>query len=154
MFENAKTRTKRSQDAINWPEVDDAALVAAMIANDNGAWRELARRYGGTIDGRIRFVISMCDAYYKSSDTFDDIKSEFHVALLANDRARLHQFDATRAPLATWLSLIAQQTAAKHLVRVARRPIPDEVLAQLQDREGESTQPRTSAGGRWIAEGL
>jgi hypothetical protein len=121
---------------VDWTEIDDSALVSGLLDNDAQAWHEFWRRFDSQVARRISAYLA---AFYslRSTDTIDEIKSEFYEAILTNDRARLRDFSPDIVPLGAWLGLIAEQIACKHLMRAARlRERFDLVDASVLDDTG------------------
>jgi hypothetical protein len=147
-------REVRAGGPIDLSLVDDQTLVACVVADERGAWDELRRRYDDTINKRIRSVIGNCSRLYRSSDLFDEIQARTFAELFANNRKRLRRFDGRTATLGGWLSLIAGQSAIKHLTRVVLRhgaPDPIEAVIESEDRDRGGDAQR---GARWVACGL
>jgi hypothetical protein len=135
----------RKRTSVDWSIADDQSLVAAMIDHDDGAWRACDRRYGATIDKRIWYVLGLFWSQLQSNDLFDEVKADYHFALLANDMGRLRLYDARGGTLKRWLSIIAKQVALKHIMRVCGRPIE----LSLEQVETEENQARQRGAG-WI----
>jgi RNA polymerase sigma-70 factor, ECF subfamily len=98
----------------------DAAFVAALIAGDEPAWRVFhdvctAPMFEAIASVRSRFP------HLIGAEDVRDIQAELCLQLLANDKRRLRQFDATRGtPLVAWLSVLARH-AAFDFLRLRRR---------------------------------
>lgn len=157
---------KPALNIIDWPAVSDQKLIQIIVTQSGQAqragraWIELLDRGEETINKRIRFLVGKCAPRYRASDTFDDIKSEVFVALLANDKARLRAFDSTRGSLRSWLSMIAQQTALTFLTRLVSHDPPESISAFVGDEDRDDDEygveggsQRGQVGALWIAEG-
>lgn len=160
-----QVRSGEENIKIEWSEAGDEALLTAMLdgagSRRDAAWHELLRRYEPTINKRLRWVVGNCARMFRSSDTFEDIKADFHVALLSNDMSRLRKFDPAKGTLTAWLSMIVQQTALTHLTKRMRHGVPDPIEAITGDDHdagyGEEDHDRGGdgqIGARWIAFGL
>lgn len=102
------------------PPLEDAALVAAMIAGDERAWRVFHDRHSPTMLEAITGVRNRF-AHIISADDVRDIYAELCLQLLGNDKRRLRQFDPTRGtPLRAWLGVLARH-AAFDFLRLRRR---------------------------------
>lgn len=150
---------------IDFTEATDEVVLAAVLRRDGRhsdmAWAELLRRYEATINKRLRWVVGNCARMFRASDTFDDIKADFHVALLSNDMSRLRKFDPSKGTLTAWLSMIVQQTALTNLTKRMRAGVPDPIEAITHEvRDAGYGDEDTDRGGdgqigaRWIAFGL
>lgn len=160
-------KDESSRNIIDWPAVSDQKLIQIIVTQSTAdqragrAWVELLDRCEDTINKRVRFLVGKCAPMYRSSDTFDEIKSEVYLALLVNDKARLRTFDSTRGTLRSWLSMIAQQTALTYLTRLVSHDLPAPLGAfeSSEDAEDEevgveSGAQRGQCGACWIAEGI
>lgn len=151
VIEINRGRSGRRGPKVDWSQKDDRALVLGMADMDNDAWLEFERRWGPTLNKRLRFVLNSCGRRIRSNDTFEDIKSEVFVAFMRNGQSRLRAFDPKRGSLGSWVSLITQQVAIDQLGKLSRRPLPEdmETLTKMEDdRDGDVR------GGRWVAEGI
>jgi RNA polymerase sigma-70 factor (ECF subfamily) len=102
------------------PSLEDAALVAALIAGDERAWRAFHERYSPAMLDAISGVRSRF-SHIIGADDVRDIYAELCLQLLANDKRRLRQFDAGRGtPLRVWLGVLARH-AAYDFLRLRRR---------------------------------
>jgi RNA polymerase sigma-70 factor, ECF subfamily len=104
------------------PESPDAALVAALIAGDERAWRLFHLVHSPAMLEAIAGVRSRFP-HVIGSDDVRDIHAELCLQLLASDKRRLRQFDATRGtPLAAWLAVLARHAAFDFLRQRRRQP--------------------------------
>ena len=102
------------------PTNEDAALVAALIAGDERAWRVFHDRHSPTMLEAITGVRNRFP-HIIGPDDVRDIYSELCLQLLGNDKRRLRQFDPTRGtPLRAWLGVLARH-AAFDFLRLRRR---------------------------------
>ncbi len=117
---------------------DEAALVAALVANDPHAWREFLRRY----EALLWRSIANTTARFSSVCPCDlrDIYAELLASLLANDRAKLRAFDPARGSrFSTYLAMLAIHCAYDHLRSLRRQPRREQLseLAGLPDAEAD-----------------
>jgi RNA polymerase sigma-70 factor (ECF subfamily) len=102
------------------PSFEDAALVAALIAGDERAWRVFHERHSPAMLDAISGVRNRFP-HIIGSDDVRDIHAELCLQLLGNDKRRLRQFDPTRGtPLRAWLGVLARH-AAFDFLRLRRR---------------------------------
>src|SRR4051812_48486963 len=144
-------RTKVDSDSqsntkVNFREVNDEALVAGVLANDDAAWRELVRRYERNVRGAI-FSVFRRYAKVLNSDAREEVLQDFYLSLLENDRYKLRVFDASRSKLVTWLRMIACQKATDHARKVANRPRTVD-LDELLDQEDYDSEEDATVEGR------
>jgi RNA polymerase sigma-70 factor, ECF subfamily len=100
--------------------LEDAALVAALIAGDERAWRVFHERHSPTMLDAISGVRNRFP-HIIGADDVRDIHAELCLQLLGNDKRRLRQFDAARGtPLRAWLGVLARH-AAFDFLRLRRR---------------------------------
>lgn len=102
-------------------ETDDD-LVAGMLANDAGAWREFQNRY----DRLILRCISKVTRRFASIVSQDDVREVYatlYVSLLANDMHKLRSFDPERGNrFSSWIGLLAINAAYDYLRSLKREP--------------------------------
>jgi RNA polymerase sigma-70 factor (ECF subfamily) len=124
--------------AIDHRQLDDAALLKAVLARDEAAWRELIRRYGALM---VRCISKVASRYRAlSSDAVGEIFSDLTVNLLRDDMRRLRAFDPARgAKLGSWLGLLAIHTSYDFLRQLARRPMLDRLERSIDRPQASPT---------------
>lgn len=142
------TSTTTSKDPIDWSFADEATLVRGVIARDRRAVAAFITRFKPTIDKKVKFTVSRYSPKLRSTDTVDEIKAEFYEQLFVNNLSRLRAFDASKGTLTAWLSLIAQQTAARHMNRVVQGPKLDPIESFVASEEDGYSE-----GADWVAHG-
>lgn len=106
-------------------QLDDVALLQAVLGRDEQAWRELMRRFRGLIYHCIGVAVKRHDGVLPGEE-FDEIFCEVCLNLLRNDMRKLRRYDPTRGTkLGTWIGLIAIRTCYDHLRASSRRPVLD-----------------------------
>ncbi|MCA9664494.1 MAG: sigma-70 family RNA polymerase sigma factor [Myxococcales bacterium] len=116
-----------SKELINFADLSDLELRDAVLAQSEGAWRELLRRFRGLIYRCITKALSKYEAVLSSEDV-DEIFSEVCFNLLRNDMKKLRVYDPERgSKLGSWIGLISINTAYDHLRGIARQPILDRI---------------------------
>jgi RNA polymerase sigma-70 factor (ECF subfamily) len=123
------------------PFEQDAALVAALIAGDERAWRVFHERHSPTILDTIAGVRNRFP-HVIGADDVRDIYAELCLQLLGNDKRRLRQFDPTRGtPLRAWLGVLARHAAFDFLRLRRRQPtvrLKGEETLQLETLDSEA----------------
>ena len=87
--------------------------LAALVAGDKRSWDIFVRRYAALIVAAVRGVASY-------SGEVEDLTQEVFVRLCKDQFRLLRSYDATRASLSTWITIVARSTARDALRR--RRP--------------------------------
>jgi RNA polymerase sigma-70 factor, ECF subfamily len=152
----ALPRTQKTQPAAalllqGTPALNDAHLVAALIADDPHAWREFNTRFSRLVLSTISRVTARFSAVVSQED-LREIYATFCVQLLANDKLKLRSFDPERGnKLSTWLGLLASHTAYDFL-RGARREPRRAALTEAEDLCSSLPDPCESALMRERAE--
>lgn len=117
--------------------IEDARLVAELVAGSEGALAELYDRHAGAVHGA---------AYRLTSDRglAEDIVQETFLALWN----RAEQFDPSRGSLAAWLLTIARNRTVDRMRAAGRRPtiIPIST-ARMTDETEAATLERMARGG-------
>jgi RNA polymerase sigma factor (sigma-70 family) len=106
--------------------VADAIELAALVGGDKPAWDGFVRRYA-------RLVLAACRDVAREIAEAEDLAQEVFMRLCKDDYRLLKTYDATRASLSTWLTIVARSTArdAIRRRRLASIPIDDAPEAEL-----------------------
>ncbi|HEU0217164.1 MAG TPA: sigma-70 family RNA polymerase sigma factor [Stellaceae bacterium] len=98
--------------------------LATLLAGDKRSWDNFVRRYAALIVAAVRGVAS-------HSGEVEDLTQEVFVRLCKDQFRLLRTYDATRASLSTWITIVARSTARDALRR--RRPdsVPIEVVPEV-----------------------
>jgi RNA polymerase sigma-70 factor (ECF subfamily) len=100
----------------------DSELVAAMIADEEEAWREFRARYDALVLRSITNVTRRFPTLVGPDDAHD-IHASFYLSLVAQGRRKLRAFDAGRgAHLWSWVRVLAVHAAYDHLRSVRSEP--------------------------------
>ncbi len=101
--------------------------LAALIRGSKAQWDAFVRRYTGLILSAVR-------SQARETGDIEDLAQEVFVRLCKDDYRLLKTYDATRAGLSTWLTIVARSTARDVMRR--RQPqttpyeaVPESVLA-------------------------
>jgi RNA polymerase sigma factor (sigma-70 family) len=85
----------------------------ALLDGDRRSWSVFVRRYAALIVAAVRSVAP-------TTSDVEDLTQEVFVRLCKDDFRLLRSYDATRASLSTWITIVARSTARDALRR--RRP--------------------------------
>jgi RNA polymerase sigma-70 factor (ECF subfamily) len=100
--------------------LDQVDPLAELLAGDKRSWDKFVRRYAALIIAAVRGVAS-------GSGDIEDLTQEVFVRLCKDQYRLLRSYDATRASLSTWITIVARSTARDAL----RRRRPDSVPIDL-----------------------
>jgi RNA polymerase sigma-70 factor (ECF subfamily) len=84
--------------------VNDTTDLQALTRGEKGAWDGFVRRYAGLILSAVRSTA-------RPGVELEDIVQEVFTRLCKDDFRLLKTYDATRAGLSTWLTIVARSTA-------------------------------------------
>src|SRR5258708_6549251 len=93
--------------------------LAALIGGEKAAWDRFVRRYAALIMAAVRGVAG-------DGAEAEDLCQEVFMRLCKDDFRLLKTYDATRAGLTTWLTIVARSTARGALRRRRIRGVPIE----------------------------
>ena len=104
-----------------WASLPEDELLAAVIAQQPGAWAGFYKRYDRLIITCLKKVLHRYTALYGEQD-LEDMVNTVCLNLIKDDYHKLRAFDPTRGyKLSSWVGLIATNTAHDALRR--REPI-------------------------------
>jgi RNA polymerase sigma factor (sigma-70 family) len=84
--------------------VNDTTDLQALTRGEKGAWDRFVRRYAGLILSAVRSTA-------RPGVELEDIVQEVFTRLCKDNFRLLKTYDATRAGLSTWLTIVARSTA-------------------------------------------
>ncbi len=104
--------------------LDQADPLAGLLAGEKQSWDNFVRRYAALIVAAVRGIAA-------SSGDVEDLTQEVFVRLCKDEFRLLRSYDATRASLSTWITIVARSTARDALRR--RRPdsVPIEAVPEM-----------------------
>jgi len=106
--------------------LDEIQLLAGLLADDRGAWRQFTTRYSRLILSCISRVTGRFARV--GADDVREIYATLCLQLLCNDKHKLRSFEPGRGTrLSTWLGLLATHTAYDFLRGVRRTPHHDDL---------------------------
>ena len=114
----------------------------ACIHGDKRAWDAFVDRWAGIIHAAVQRAFQGGRGAAARAEVEDTVQDVF-LRLVKDDFRLLRSYNANRASLSTWLTLVARSTAIDRLRR--KRP-PPTVPLEPGDTTRASTEPR-SAGG-------
>ena len=108
-------------------EFDD---LERLVAGEKAAWDRFVARYAPVIFAAVRRKLAPAGR----NDDAEDVAQDVFIRLCARDFRLIRNYDASRAKLSTWLTVIAHSTAIDHLRRQkgATQPldtVPEALLA-------------------------
>ena len=92
----------------------DTVDLAGLVRGSKAQWDAFVRRYAGLIVSAVR-------TQARDAGEVEDLVQEVFVRLCKDDYRLLKTYDATRAGLSTWLTIVARSTARDVLRR--RQPL-------------------------------
>ncbi len=116
--------------------------LEACIRGDKRAWDAFVDRWAGIIHAAVQRAFQGGRGAAARAEVEDTVQDVF-LRLVKDDFRLLRSYNANRASLSTWLTLVARSTAIDRLRR--KRP-PPTVPLEPGDTTRASTEPR-SAGG-------
>ncbi len=93
------------------------ADLEALLAGDKAAWDRFVARHAAVIYAAVRRRLAPAG---RNADA-DDVVQDVFLRLCQHDFRLLRSYDAGRARLTTWLTIIANSAAIDHLRRQKRR---------------------------------
>jgi len=96
---------------------EEGADLSALLAGDKQAWNRFVERHAGVIFAAVRRRLI---AAGRNADA-EDVVQDVFLRLCRNDFALLRRYDAGRAKMTTWLTVVANSAAIDHLRRLKRR---------------------------------
>jgi RNA polymerase sigma-70 factor (ECF subfamily) len=108
---------------------DDAALIARILAGEQGAMADLDDRYAGVVYGVALRVLA-------STAAAEDVVQEVFLQLWRNPQA----FDSDRGRLAPWLAVIARNRA----IDLLRKRPPEDDIDELPISTGVNLEDAAS----------
>lgn len=104
--------------------MDRTDPLAELLTGDKRSWDHFVRRYAALIVSAVRGVAM-------ASGDVEDLTQEVFVRLCKDNFRLLRTYDASRASLSTWITIVARSTARDALRR--RRPdsVPIEAVPEV-----------------------
>src|ERR1700733_2840324 len=97
--------------------LDERDPLAELLAGDKRAWDNFVRRYAALIVAAVRGIAAI-------SGDVEDLTQEVFVRLCKDNFRLLRTYDATRASLSTWITIVARSTARDALRRRRLDSVP------------------------------
>lgn len=93
------------------------ADLAALLDGEKAAWDRFVARHAAVIFAAVRRRLVPAGRTADAEDVVQDV----FVKLCQNDFRLLRSYDASRAKITTWLTVVANSAAIDHLRRLRRR---------------------------------
>lgn len=122
--------------------IDRDLDLAACIAGHKPAWDTFVRASAPVVYAAVRRALQRCG----TAEDVDDRVQDVYVRLLQRDAHLLRTFDATKASLATWLTIIARTVVHEH---GKRRSLPVSQSDTSEITTGDGPTERTRADLPW-----
>jgi RNA polymerase sigma-70 factor (ECF subfamily) len=106
------------------------ADLDSLLAGDKSAWDRFVASHAAVIFAAVRRRLVPAGRVADAEDVVQDV----FVKLCQNDFRLLRRYDAARAKITTWLTVVANSAAVDHLRRLRRRTedieaMPESILA-------------------------
>jgi RNA polymerase sigma factor (sigma-70 family) len=117
---------RRSEARVSGGDAD----LDSLLAGDKAAWDSFVARHAGVIFAAVRRRLVPAGRVADAEDVVQDV----FVKLCQHDFRLLRSYDAPRARITTWLTVVANSAAVDHLRRLRRRTenideMPEALLA-------------------------
>jgi len=103
--------------------LSEADPIAALLDGDRRAWTAFVRRYAALIVAAVRGIAP-------TSGDVEDLTQEVFVRLCKDEFRLLRSYDATRASISTWITIVARSTARDALRRRRLNSVPIESVPE------------------------
>ena len=104
--------------------MDERDPLAELLAGDKRAWDNFVRRYAALIVAAVRGIAAI-------SGDVEDLTQEVFVRLCKDNFRLLRTYDATRASLSTWITIVARSTARDALRRRRLDSVPIDTVPEM-----------------------
>jgi RNA polymerase sigma-70 factor (ECF subfamily) len=91
----------------------------ALVRGERGAWERFVRRYAGLVVAAVRGVA-------REPGEVEDLTQEVFLRLCKDHFRLLRSYDASRAGLSTWITIVARSTARDAMRRHRPATVPIE----------------------------
>ena len=94
-----------------------------LLHGDKGAWAAFVRRYAGLVVAAVRGVA-------REAAEVEDLTQDVFLRLCKDDFRLLRSYDASRAGLSTWITIVARSTARDAMRRHRPVSVPIEAVPE------------------------
>ena len=94
-----------------------------LLRGDSGAWDAFVRRYAGLVVAAVRGVA-------REAAEVEDLTQDVFLRLCKDDFRLLRSYDASRAGLSTWITIVARSTARDAMRRHRPVSVPIETVPE------------------------
>ena len=98
-------------------------VLDALVRGERGAWEAFVRRYAGLVVAAVRGVA-------REPGDVEDLTQEVFLRLCKDDFRLLRSYDAARAGLSTWITIVARSTARDAMRRYRPISVPIEAVPE------------------------
>jgi RNA polymerase sigma-70 factor (ECF subfamily) len=95
----------------------------ALLRGEKEAWGRFVRRYAGLVVAAVRSIA-------REAGEVEDLTQEVFLRLCKDDFRLLRSYDAARAGLSTWLTIVARSTARDAMRRHRPVSVPIEAVPE------------------------
>ena len=97
--------------------------LEGLLRGDKGAWEAFVRRYAGLVVAAVRGVA-------REAAEVEDLTQDVFLRLCKDDFRLLRSYDASRAGLSTWITIVARSTARDAMRRHRPISVPIEAVPE------------------------
>jgi RNA polymerase sigma-70 factor (ECF subfamily) len=97
--------------------------LGELLRGEKGAWEAFVRRYAGLVVAAVRGVA-------RDGSEIEDLTQEVFLRLCKDDFRLLRSYDAARAGLSTWITIVARSTARDAMRRFRPISVPIEAVPE------------------------
>jgi RNA polymerase sigma-70 factor (ECF subfamily) len=120
------------------PGRSERRLAARLARGDESSLREIEGEYRGMLRGYLRQAL-------RDSSAAEDVAQQVMIEVWQ----RRTSFDPARAPMSSWVMMIARSRAIDHMRRQIPEPQDPAVAASLLDRSGAEDDPTEKLAEQW-----
>jgi RNA polymerase sigma factor (sigma-70 family) len=109
--------------------------IQACVSGDKRAWDHFVRRTSSII---YAAVYRACGSKPGARDDVDDRVQDVYIRLIRNDYRLLRTYDASRASLSTWLTLVSRSVVYEHFQKRSLNTVAIESAHDLASPQASS----------------
>jgi len=108
-----------------------------LLRGERGAWEAFVRRYAGLVVAAVRGVA-------REAAEVEDLTQDVFLRLCKDDFRLLRSYDASRAGLSTWITIVSRSTARDAMRRHRPVSVPIETVPEGPLRSTRSSRYASS----------
>ena len=97
--------------------------LGRLLHGERGAWEAFVRRYAGLVVAAVR-------GFAREAAEVEDLTQDVFLRLCKDDFRLLRSYDASRAGLSTWITIVARSTARDAMRRHRPVSVPIETVPE------------------------